>query len=159
MWRDLRENCPYEVLASCSRNGDILLNLADLSAVAREKIGVSDDNVCAGKGVMSPPKGISTGNIELMKWKFENPYRFERKEKSAFSADSNMPIEEENSEQPIECFAQEYVCRQINESLAKYDRSAIYYFVFAALVNIPWLLSLLFFRDKLTYDASSSDAQ
>jgi hypothetical protein len=154
VWRDIWSGT-LEVLASYAPDGRMLVSTRDMTAFMAARMGGG-----RGDGDRGDKPGGRTreSNIEMMNWKYDNPYAKEKRgEGNNYSLGISCAKEElernsDGDRRPVDTdIIEAYVGQKLFESVRAFDMSMYYYFLLACLVNIPWIVSLFFFKDRLTY--------
>lgn len=140
-WRDIWSERPLEMVASCSMDGKMLFDSEDMEKTLR---GNDADNVAREIDGCGPDSG---SRIDLMRWKFENPSinRFPTAQGNPVG-DRREGVMHDNRSR-----TDRYIAFKFGETIRSYDRTMYYYFFLALCVNVPWIVSLFFFRDRITY--------
>lgn len=135
-WRELRGNHPFELLASCSIDGNVLIDT---------EVAVAETTPSGSvKGIDDSESPATGGAVEMMQWQYRNPSIKTKNEKTVSNSDCGG----------ISCKPkdlQAVLSVSLANTIWRYDASMYWYFLLSICVNISWILSLFFFRDKLTY--------
>lgn len=123
-WHELWENEPFDVITSCTFDGEILMGFNERERDLHLLQSSSSVERVADK----------------VKWFFDNP-----------SLTDKAPITKEHQKE----FQASLVSMKIVDNLRSYDILKYWYFFAAMCVNIPWIVSLFLFHDKLTYRRAS----
>jgi hypothetical protein len=176
-WNDLKPVNSFEYLGSCSRQGDLIdpkdkeyehanaekeidspkkrqysvLELDKLSQSYRER------KQRKSKHLETAAAAVAAEGIE---WE-ENPSLISVKPikiSMTLPPPTATPHEEEEKQITSQWIPKNEIEKQIDQSVQQIELTGYFYLIGAVIVNIPWILFLLFIRETIQYD-SETDCQ
>lgn len=183
-WAELWGDRPFELLASCALDGRLFIQQG-LSQQHARKMSDKDEYLTPTEQHGSRDNKNEKDNaIDMMQWQVQNPYRQPkgqtRREGARHHHDHTVKDGQRLSGGGEEAYAdqcyredsqgnnkcarldetiasqQNHISRSLVKVLRAFDKSAYWYFAAAAVVHVPWVVSLFFFHDRITYIPTST---
>lgn len=151
-WRELCADRLIEVLVSSNIFGDFVF---DRQMVLSTLFKSREPAPMVSEGVA----GFS--HVGAVQWSHDNPQKT-TKSLRADVALAHSPSDREvvgpKTSSNYPSAEKDLLKGEIAKTIRSYDGQMYYYFFFSLVVHVPWLVSLFFFRDNLTYIPNNNNA-